>query len=217
MKLEKQFEVGVPLDRAWTQLSDMDALARCFPGADLRRSPNGEIYTGEVTFGSNGSAAQLLGTLRPIDVDEDTHAASVRLQGRLLSAPALGDGILRARLEPAGDNTRVTLAADVRVTGATGAHADLERGGRAALDGFAAGLERHLQEAPAPPRVPAPERKAPSRATAPSSSPTPSEPAATGSPLAGYGAGALALLAAGAAVALRRGRKRARLSIEYRW
>jgi carbon monoxide dehydrogenase subunit G len=212
VKLEKQFEVGVPLDRAWTQLSDMDGLARCLPGADLRRSPNGEIYTGEVTFGSNGSAAQLLGTLRPIDVDEDAHSASVRLQGRLLSAPALGDGILRARLEPAGDGTRVTLAADVRVTGATGTHAGVESGGRAALDGFAAGLERHLQETPAPVRAPAPERTA-----APTSTPSPPEPAVTGSPLAGFGAGALALVAAGTALAVRRGRKRARLSIEYRW
>jgi type V secretory pathway adhesin AidA len=190
----------------------MDALARCLPGADLRRSPNGEIYTGEVTFGSNGSSAQVLGTLRPVDVDEDAHATSVRLQGRLLSAPALGDGILRARLEPAGDHTRVTLSADVRVTGATGAHADVERGGRAALDGFAAGLERHLQETPAPARTPAPERE-----TAPTPAPSTPEPAATGSPLAGYGAGAVALLAAGVAVAARRGRKRARFSIEYRW
>jgi carbon monoxide dehydrogenase subunit G len=211
MKLEKQFEVGVPLDRAWTQLSDMDALARCVPGTDLRRSPNGEIYTGEVTLGSNGSSAQVLGTLRPVDVDEDAHAASVRVQGRLLSAPALGDGILRARLDPAGDNTRVTLDADVQVTGATGGRADLERGGRAVLDEFAAGLERRLQEAPAATA----ERKAP--AAAPTSAPPPPKPAATGSPLAGFGAGALALAAAGAALAVRRGRKRARLSIEYRW
>jgi hypothetical protein len=163
-----------------------------------------------VTFGSNGSSAQVLGTLRPIDLDEDSHAASVRLQGRLLSAPALGDGILRARLEDAGGKTHVTLAADVQVTGATGAHADLERGGRAALDDFAAALERRLQEAPAP------ARKASSKA-APIAPPSTPEPAATSSPLAGYGAGALALLAAGAAIAARRGRKRARFSIEYRW
>jgi carbon monoxide dehydrogenase subunit G len=220
VRLEKQFDVGVPLEKAWSQLADMDALAACVPGSDLRRSRSGELYTGEVALGSNGSSALCLGTLRQLDLDEDGRTATLRVHGRLLSAPALGDGTLRARLEPAGDSTRVLLDADLRLTGVPVPASEVEVGGRAALDEFAAGLERRMREAPAvQERAPAPQPAAEPGGTGERIPRRTTEPAAeSGSAITGYaGAAALALATAGVARALLRGRRRTRFSIEYRW
>jgi carbon monoxide dehydrogenase subunit G len=219
VKLEKQFDVGVPLERAWTQVADTAALASCAPGGKLSPSPSGERFAGEVTLGSNGSSARCAATVRALDVDEDAHAVTVHVQGRLLSAPALGEGTLSARLDRAGKGTRVSLAVDLKLTGATAAAGALESGGREYLDAFVGELERKINAAPAQ-AAPAPAPKqaaAPSRAAA-----APSAPAADdsgGSSAGRYaGAGAVALAAAGALLALSGGRRhRTRFSIEYRW
>jgi carbon monoxide dehydrogenase subunit G len=220
VKLEKQFDVGVPLERAWTQIADTAALAACVPGGKLSPSPNGERFAGEVTLGSNGSSARCAATVRALDIDDDAHTATVHVQGRLLSAPALGEGTLSARLEPAGQGTRVSLDADLKLTGATAATGALESGGREYLDAFVGELERKINAAPAQ-AAPAP--AAPKQAAAPSrAAAAPSAPAADdsgGSSAGRYaGAGAVALAAAGALLALRGGRRhRTRFSIEYRW
>lgn len=47
MKIESEFTVGVPIERAWAVLTDLEGIAPCLPGAQLT-GVQGDVYTGKV-------------------------------------------------------------------------------------------------------------------------------------------------------------------------
>src|ERR1019366_10363288 len=47
MELTNEFEVAVPVERAWVVLTDLERLAPCLPGAQLREV-QGDEYRGTV-------------------------------------------------------------------------------------------------------------------------------------------------------------------------
>jgi carbon monoxide dehydrogenase subunit G len=223
LRVERQFTVSAPLDRAWEELLDNDAVARCVPGGELTAAAGEPVFTGELTVGDNGSAIRALGTLRPIDADADEHTATLRLQGRQVAGPARGAGLIRARLGSEGDGTRVDLSADVTVAGAGGAAEAVEVGAQRLLDAFAERLGEQMAErarsAPAPAaagaraEAPPPEPE-PARAEPPSSLGLGMPGVLTGAPArSGLVLLALALLR----VVLGRRPKRVKVSFELKW
>ena len=47
MKLDNEFTVGVPIDQAWSVLTDLELIAPCMPGAQLTGVNDG-VYAGKV-------------------------------------------------------------------------------------------------------------------------------------------------------------------------
>ena len=47
MELKNEFRVGVPIERAWATLTDVEYIAPCMPGAQLTEI-DGEEFKGQV-------------------------------------------------------------------------------------------------------------------------------------------------------------------------
>jgi carbon monoxide dehydrogenase subunit G len=216
MRIENEFTVAVPPERAWAELLDVEDLVGCLPGGSLR-SDGEDVYRGGMSVALNGSRLECSGTLRPIDADDDERRASFRIQGREASGPAIGHGTILGEVTSANGSTRVALSAELDVTGHTAEPAAIETGARELLGEFARQLEeRVVKRSDGPP---------PSRAQGPRAAPEPKpdrdETPAPGPELAPamrrYGPvlGALALLIA--LVAALAGRRRRGFSVELRY
>jgi carbon monoxide dehydrogenase subunit G len=212
MRIEREFTVAAPLQRAWGELLDVEDLAACVPAAQLSRLDGENVYGGDVTLEVGDSKIGLRGTLRPVDADDDEHVASVRVRGREIAGPAIGAGTIESRLAGENGSTRVKLSADLRLTGQRADDDAVERVAGELLDQFARRLEKRILE-----------RKPEPRAVAPEPGPSPAGTAAgaakdrlpsLGTPALASGAGLLVLLLL---ALLGRRRKRFSLTISYRW
>jgi carbon monoxide dehydrogenase subunit G len=115
MRLEKEFVVGAPLERAWRALSDLEVFASCIPGGELQ--PSDGAYTGRIGLGPNGGRVECEATVRSVDQDEDEHVATVVVHGRQVGGPGVGSVTVQSRCQGADTSTRVVLTADVLSSG----------------------------------------------------------------------------------------------------
>src|SRR5579875_2900049 len=115
MRVEKQFTVGAPIERAWRALSDPGVLAACIPGAELK--PADDVYAGTLTLGSNGAASQWYASVRAVDTDQDDHVATVLVRARQANGTAIGTAQITSRCTPAGQSTSVELSAELVSSG----------------------------------------------------------------------------------------------------
>jgi len=140
VRLERNFSVVAPAGRVWRYLMDVDAIARCVPGADLRALDGEKAYEGTVTIGG----IALRGTLRAIDADEDERLSSFAVEAREAGGVAIGAGTVRGRVGPAKGATLVALSADLKLTGVRVTAEVVEHVGTEFLEGFARQLERRV-------------------------------------------------------------------------
>jgi carbon monoxide dehydrogenase subunit G len=218
MRLEKEFTVSAPFERAWSEMLDVEDLVSCLPAARISRLDGEQVYGGDMTIDAAGTSLECRGTVRPLDVDEDEHVATIQLLGRELAGPALGAGTIESRVAEANGSTRVTLSADVKLTGQRAGGEAVEQAGGRILDEFARRLEQRIlereDEAPSlrePAPAPAADRRAP--AAAPGEGRPGVEEALRGAAVPS----AAALLVLILLVLLGRPRKRAYLVVSYRW
>jgi carbon monoxide dehydrogenase subunit G len=216
MRLEKEFTVSAPLERAWSEVLDVDDLVSCLPAARISRLDGEDVYGGDMTIEVDGTSLECRGTVRPLDVDEDEHVATIQLDGRELAGPALGAGTIETRVADGNGSTRVMLSADLKLTGQRADGEAVEQAAGRLLDEFARRVEQRILERkdevpPAP--EPAFERRAPAAAPGEGRPSAPVEEALRGAALPSVAA----LLSLLLLVLLGRPRKRAYLVVKYRW
>ena len=229
MILETDFTVAAPADRVFAELLDLAALAACLPNADLRPVDGDAALLGTLKPQLAGSAVECVGTLRPIDVDEDGRTASCGLRVRQAEGSAFAVGTLRSRVVEANGSTRVWMSLEGRLAALEipeeRARGEAER----LLKELASSLEKSIavraarpapprpEAAKAPPAPPPPEAaKAPPPAPRPLERPAPPAPQRVPAPAAAAGAaGVIGILLA--LLFGRRKRKGAWLEIRYRW
>jgi uncharacterized protein len=221
MVLETDFTVAAPPERVWAELLDLEQLGACLPGSAMARVNGDQTLQGELRPEIAGTPLACVGTLRPVDVDEDGRSASCALRVRQNDGPAFATALLRARVEDAGGGGRVSMALDGRLAAIEIPEERVRGEAERLLGELASNLERSLTERasrPAP-ATPAPQPR----------QPVPVEPlrhpeaaplggAATQVP-APVAAGAVGLIALLLAVLFgRRSRRRsAWFEIRYRW
>lgn len=179
MKLNNEFEVAVPVERAWETLLDIERVARFLPGAKIE--PGGEegVYRGAMRVKVGPMVVNYEGTARLGSVDEEAHAADIEVQAKETRGQGTAVAVIRNRLVPVDGGTRVVAETDLQVTGR---QAQFGRGimqdvAGKMLDQFAGRFERYLLEgdtAPAPAPV---ERRVAPAAPGPASPPAAQEEA----------------------------------------
>jgi len=225
MRLETDFTVAAPADRVWSELLDLDALAACLPGSELRRVNGAGTLQGALRPRVAGAELECVGTLKPVDVDEDGRSASWLLRARQVDAPGFVTSTLRCRVQDAGGATRLSLSAEGRIASTEVSEDEARPEVERLLGELGSSLERSLSERASRPaaEAPAPRPGAePSEARARPLAPAPPAPASAParSPAgqlaapAAAGAGALALALA---LLTRRKRRGAWVEIRYRW
>lgn len=116
MELNNEFEVGVPLPEAWEVLTDLERIAPCMPGAELREI-EGDEYRGVVKVKVGPIRAEYHGAARFLEREDSTHRAMLRAEGREARGQGNANATIIASLEPSRKGTKVRVTTDLQITG----------------------------------------------------------------------------------------------------
>jgi uncharacterized protein len=116
MELTNEFRVGVPVERAWEVLTDVELIAPCMPGAQLQEI-EGEEYRGVVKVRVGPITAQYKGVARFLERDEAAHKVVLRAEGRETRGQGNANATITATMTPDGDGTQVAVVTDLTITG----------------------------------------------------------------------------------------------------
>src|SRR5580658_8194472 len=106
MELKNEFRVSVPIDVAWAVLTDLERIAPCMPGAELREV-EGDEYRGIVKVKVGPITAQYKGKASFVDLNPTDHRAVLVAEGRDTRGQGNATATVRAELDPDGDGTLV--------------------------------------------------------------------------------------------------------------
>ena len=116
MKLENEFTVAAPVDRAWEVLLDLERVAPCLPGAAID-GREGDAHTGTMTVKIGPITARYTGTVKIEESDEQAHRAVMRAQARDARGQGTAAATITSTMEAVDDGTRVRVETDIRITG----------------------------------------------------------------------------------------------------
>ena len=116
MELTNEFEVAVPVERAWAVLTDVERIAPCLPGAELREV-EGDEYRGVVKVKVGPITTSYQGAARFIELDETAHRAVLKAEGRESRGQGNANATITATMSPSGAGTAVTVTTDLAITG----------------------------------------------------------------------------------------------------
>jgi uncharacterized protein len=116
MKLENEFTVPAPIERAWEVLLDLDRVAPCLPGAAIEGS-DGDQHTGTMTIKIGPITARYKGTVKIEEADEAAHRAVMRAQARDSRGQGTAAATITSTMQEVEGGTRVHVETDMRVTG----------------------------------------------------------------------------------------------------
>ena len=116
MKLENEFTVPAPVDRAWEVLLDLERVAPCLPGAAID-GREGDAHTGTMTVKIGPITARYKGTVKIEESDEQAHRAVIRAQARDARGQGTAAATITSSMEAVDDGTRVRVETDMRITG----------------------------------------------------------------------------------------------------
>ncbi len=116
MELQNEFTVSVPVEQAWTVLTDVERVAPCIPGATLEEA-EGEEYRGTVRLKVGPITVQYRGTARFVELDAPGTRAVLRAEGRETRGQGGASATISASLAPEKDATRIKIVTDLTVTG----------------------------------------------------------------------------------------------------
>jgi carbon monoxide dehydrogenase subunit G len=116
MELTNDFRVGVPVERAWDVLTDVELIAPCMPGAQLQEI-EGDEFRGVVKVKVGPITAQYKGKATFVERDDAGHKAVLRAEGRDTRGQGNASATITAQLTPDGEGTAVSVVTDLTVTG----------------------------------------------------------------------------------------------------
>ncbi|MEM9034813.1 MAG: SRPBCC family protein [Actinomycetota bacterium] len=116
MELTNEFRVGVPVERAWEILTDVELIAPCLPGAQLTEI-DGDEYKGQVKVKVGPITAQYKGTATFVEKDDTNYKAVLDGSGRDTRGQGNASAQVVAQLTPDGDGTKVDVTTELKVTG----------------------------------------------------------------------------------------------------
>ncbi len=117
MKIENEFTVSAPIDRAWDVLTDLEGIAPCMPGAVLT-GHEGDVYRGKVKIKVGPVTSEYAGTATFSERDDAEHRAVIDAKGRDSRGAGNANALITARLRADGvDRTVVTVVTDLKITG----------------------------------------------------------------------------------------------------
>jgi carbon monoxide dehydrogenase subunit G len=117
MELTNEFTVGVPVERAWEVLTDVELIAPCMPGAQLQEI-EGDEYRGIVKIKVGPITAQYKGAARFVERDDAAHRAVLRAEGRDTRGQGNASATITMTLSAAGESsTAAQVVTDLTITG----------------------------------------------------------------------------------------------------
>jgi carbon monoxide dehydrogenase subunit G len=116
LKIDNEFTVHVPIERAWAVLTDLEGIAPCLPGAQLT-GVDGDTYTGKVKVKVGPVVSDFSGTAKFVEKDDANYRGVIEAKGRDARGGGNASALITAGLAPAGAETRVSVSTDMRISG----------------------------------------------------------------------------------------------------
>lgn len=116
MKIDNEFTVDAPIDRAWAVLTDLETIAPCMPGAQLT-GVEGDVYSGKVRIKVGPVVAQYAGTVQFREKNDDAYEAVIDASGRDARGAGTASAEITAKMREDGGRTTVTVDTDLKITG----------------------------------------------------------------------------------------------------
>jgi hypothetical protein len=116
MELKSEFRVGIPVEQAWSTLTDVEFIAPCMPGAQLTEV-DGDEFKGGVKVKVGPITAQYKGSAKFVELDEANRRIVLEASGRDSRGAGNAAAEVTAEMTPDGDGTVVSIATDLKVTG----------------------------------------------------------------------------------------------------
>jgi carbon monoxide dehydrogenase subunit G len=119
MELSGEFFVKADPDEAWRVLTDVERIAPCVPGVELREI-DGEAYRGVMRVKVGQTTIEYRGSVSVLELDAEKHRAVLTIDGRETRGKGTAAATMTALLEDAGTGTKVSLTAEGTVSGKLG-------------------------------------------------------------------------------------------------
>lgn len=116
MELINEFEVSVPIEKAWAVLTDIERIAPCLPGAQLREA-QGDEYRGAVKIKVGPITTSYDGAIRFTELDAKAYRAVMKAEGRETRGQGNVSAVITATLSSLGESTKVTVTTDLTISG----------------------------------------------------------------------------------------------------
>jgi hypothetical protein len=116
MELTNEFSVAAPVEEAWPLLTDIERIAPCVPGFQLKGASDGE-YQGTMKVKVGAVQTTYDCVIRFVDRDEAQHRAVISAEGREKSGHGGLTASITSTLTPEGDSTHARMVTDLNVTG----------------------------------------------------------------------------------------------------
>ena len=117
MKLENNFTIDAPIEKAWEALNNPETVAPCFPGATLT-SYEGDSFAGTVKVKLGPIAMTYKGKGTYVSRDEAAHEVVIEANGRDSRGNGTANATVTASLAAeAADRTAVSMVTDMTITG----------------------------------------------------------------------------------------------------
>ncbi len=116
-QLVNEFTVNRPIDEAWAVITDVERIAPCLPGAELREI-EGDVYRGVVKVKLGSITPQFKGQASFDERDDDAHRAVLKAEGRDTGGRGNAAAEITAQAESLSPtSTRVVVSTDLHITG----------------------------------------------------------------------------------------------------
>ncbi|HUV17192.1 MAG TPA: SRPBCC family protein [Ilumatobacteraceae bacterium] len=116
MKLENEFRVSVPIDRAWEVLTDIPLITPCLPGATLT-DHDADEYKGKIKIKVGPVTADYSGSAVFVQRDEAARHVEISASGRDSRGSGNASATITADMTTDGDGTKVSITTDLKISG----------------------------------------------------------------------------------------------------
>jgi uncharacterized protein len=116
VKIDQEFAVNIPIDRAWEVLTNLEGIAPCMPGAQLT-GVEGDVFSGKVKIKVGPVISDYAGTARFVEKDDAGYHAVIDAKGKDSRGAGNANAMIDARLTADGDRTVVTVSTDLNISG----------------------------------------------------------------------------------------------------
>lgn len=116
MKLENEFRVSVPIERAWQVLTDIPLITPCLPGAMLTDHDD-EEYKGKIKIKVGPVTADYSGSAVFVQRDETARHVEISASGRDSRGSGNASATITADMTTDGDGTKVSIVTDLKISG----------------------------------------------------------------------------------------------------
>ncbi len=116
-QLVNEFTVNRPIDEAWPVITDVERIAPCLPGAQLKEI-EGDVYRGIVKIKLGSITPQFSGQAEFIERDDEGHHAVLKADGRDTGGRGNASANITADAESLSPtSTRVVVSTELHITG----------------------------------------------------------------------------------------------------